>query len=272
MDLFNTNANESEKSFLKNRIRAIFGSTEMLVHGIIKLLLALFLIIGGFSLHIKIMGTIFFLLSGGSTFLMFSKMQGEKKYSPVGAKMYSWLTLFEKWSIIIYLLGYCVFVMVAMFGSSLLGKHSEEAAISAYKMGFWCVPVAIFVFVLISNANQYFKYQKRFAENIYDCVDAQLVFFSTEKKYIIRSYIYAGLFLIYNVFKMLCPSWYKLNILPAKLAEYLDSGVVIEKYTALTFVALLLLSVHLVLSGRLAGKYIDVVNKLKKKVDERHLS
>jgi hypothetical protein len=61
-------------------------------------------------------------------------------------------------------------------------------------------------------------------------------------------------------------------MLPAKLAEYLDSGVIIEKYNALTFIALLLVSVHLVLSGRLGAKYIQVVKGLKKKVDERHVS
>lgn len=272
MDLFNANASESEKAFLKNRIRAIFGSNEMLVHGIVKISLALFFIIGGFSLHIRIMGAVFMTISALSTFLMFSKMQGERKYSPVGAKVYSVFTLIEGILIKLYILAFCAFTAVAMFGRSLFGKYMEEEAIVSYKMGFWCIPVVIFAFVVFANVSQYFKYQRRFAENIYDCVDAELVFYSTERKYTFRSFLYAGIFLVYNVFKMLCPDWYKLNMLPAKLAEYLDSGVIIEKYNALTFIALLLVSVHLVLSGRLGAKYIQVVKGLKKKVDERHVS
>ncbi len=272
MDLFNTNANESEKAFLKNRIRAIFGSNEMLVHGIVKVLLVLFFLIGGFSLPIKIMGASFLFVSAISTFFMFYKMQGEKKYSPVGAKIYSWLTLTEGIIIKIYILAYCVFLFVAMFGRSLLGATTEEAAKIAYKMGFWCIPVVILAFAIFANLSNLFKYQRRFAENIFDCVDAQLVFFSTERKYVFECFLLAFLVFLYNVFKMLCLSWYKLNFLPAKLAEYLDSGVIIEKYSALTFIALLLISVHFVLSGRLAVKYIDVVKKLKKKVDERHAS
>lgn len=272
MDLFNTNACESEKIFLKNRIRAIFGSNEMLAHGIVKTLLALFFIIGGFSLHIKIMGSVFLFLSAASTFLMFSKMQGEHKYSPAGAKMYSWLTFAEGILLKIYLAGYGIFVFVAMFGRSLFGAYSEKLATDAYKMKFWCIPIVILIFVILAGVSQFFRYQRRFAENIFDCVDAQLVFYSTERKYVFRCYIYAFLIFVYNVFKMLCPSWYKMNLLPAKLAEYLDSGVIVEKYTALTFIGLLLLSVHLVLSGRLADQYIDMVRKLKKKVNERHAS
>lgn len=272
MDLFNNNGTDSEKAFLKNRIRAIFGSNEMLVHGITKILLVLFFIIGGFSLHVKIIGASFFFLSAASTFLMFYKMQGERKYSPIGAKMYSILTLIESFIIKIYLLGYCAFSLVALFGKSLLGAYTEEAAIVSYKMGFWCMPVIIFTLIVFASVSQYFKYQRRFAENIYDCVDAQLVFFSTERKYVSRSFLYALLIFIYNVFKILCPSWYEMNLFPAKLAEYLDSGFFIEKHTALTFIALLLVSFHLVLCGRLALKYIDVIKKLKKKVDERHAS
>ncbi len=272
MDLFNNNSIDSERVFLKNRIRAIFGSNEMLVHGIVKILLSLFFVIGGFSIHIRIMGGVFLLLSAAATFLMFAKMQGERKYSPVGAKVYSILTLVEGIVLKIYILGYCAFIMMSMFGRSLFGKYSESAAELPYKMGFWCIPVVIFSLVIFAYVSQYFKYQRRFAENIYDCVDAQLVFFSTERKYAFRSFLYALIAFIYNIFKLLCSSWYKMNILPAKLADYLDSGVIIEKYNALTFIALLLVSVHLVLSGRLSMKYIDVIRKLKKKVDERHAS
>ncbi|MBE6648645.1 MAG: hypothetical protein E7614_03895 [Ruminococcaceae bacterium] len=272
MDLFNSNANESEKSFLKNRMRAIFGSTEMLVHGIIKIILALFFIIGGFSSHVAWMGGVFFLLSAASTFLMFSKMQGERKYSPIGAKMYSILTLIESIFIKVYLLTYCVFLLTAMFGWSLFGKATEAAAIPAYKMGFFCIVAIICVLIVFSMVSVYLKQQRKFAENIFDCVDAQLVFFSTERKYAMRSFVYALLVFMYNIFKMLCPSWYRLNVLPAKFAEYLDSGIIIEKYGVFTFLALLLLSVHLVLSGRLAANYMMVVRKLKKKIDERHAS
>ena len=272
MDLFNNNASESEKIFLKNRIRAVYGSNEMLAHGIVKILLALFFVIGGFSLHLRILGGTFLTISAAATFLMYSKMMGERKYSPVGAKMYSLLTLFEGIIIKAYLIVYCVFIIVSMFGMSLFGKYSENAAVTSYKMGFWCIPVVFTVFVIFASVSQYFKYQRRFAENIFDCVDAELVFYSTERKYVYKSYLYAFFALIYNVFKMLCPSWYKMNVIPAKLAEYLDSGIIVEKYSVLTFIAILLISVHLVLAGRLASKYIDVIKKLKKKVDERKAS
>lgn len=272
MDLFNNSAIESEKVFLKNRIRAVFGSTEMLVHGIIKILLSLLFVVGGFSLHIRILGSVFLLASAVSTFLMFDKMQGERKYSPLGAKIYSILTLVEGILLKVYIIGYCAFIMSAMFGRSLFGKYSENASVLPYKMGFWCIPVVILALVIFAYVSQYFKYQRRFAENVYDCVDAQLVFFSTERKYVFQSFLYAFIAFVYNIFKMLCPSWYKMNILPAKLAVYLDSGVIIEKYNILTFIALLLISAHFVLSGMLCMKYIAVIKKLKKKVDERHAS
>ncbi|MBO7254276.1 MAG: hypothetical protein J6V36_03130, partial [Clostridia bacterium] len=86
MDLFNRNPVESEKAFLNNRMRAIFGSNEMLIHGVVKILLALLFIFGSFSKHISIMGFVFFAFSALSTFLMFSKMQKERKYSPLGAR------------------------------------------------------------------------------------------------------------------------------------------------------------------------------------------
>ena len=253
-------------------MRAIFGSTEMLVHGIIKLVLALLLAVGGFSSPVAWLGGIFFTLSAVSTFMMFSKMQGERKYSPIGAKMYSILTLIESLCIKIFLFTYCVFLLVSMFGWSLFGKTTETAAVSAYKMGFWCIVAVIGTLIVLSGVSVYLKQQRKFAENIFDCVDAGLVFFSTEKKYSMRSFVYALLVFMYNVFKMLCPSWYRLNVLPAKFAEYLDSGIIIEKYGVFTFLALLLLSVHLVLSGRLASNYMRVVRRLKKKVDERHAS
>ncbi len=63
-----------------------------------------------------------------------------------------------------------------------------------------------------------------------------------------------------------------MNVLPAKFAEYLDSGIIIEKYSVPSFVALLLISVHFMMAGRLAAKYINVLRKLKKKVNERHAS
>jgi hypothetical protein len=244
----------------------------MLVHGVVKLLVALLFSLGGFSSHVRIAGGVFFAVSAMATFLMYSKMLGERKYSPIGAKMYSIWTLIEGLAVKVYLLLYCAFIIAAMFGMSLFGALTADAAVAPYKMGFWCIPVVIVTLTIFSNVSQYFKYQRRFAENIFDCVDAELVFYSTERKYVFRSYLYAGAVFVYNIFKMLCPSWYKMNVLPAKLAEYLDGGIIVEDYTALTFVALLFLSVHFVFSGRLAWKYIDVIKKLKKKVDERKVS
>lgn len=272
MDLFNNNPVESEKLFLKNRMRAIFGSQEMLAHGIIKGLIAVLFIFGGFSANISILGAVFFLFSAGSTFLMFSKMQGERKYSPIGAKFFSIFTLIEGIILKVYILVYCLFIASAMFGRSLLGKISEQQAIIPYKMGFWCIPVVIISLIIFANVSSFFKYQKRFADNIYDCVDMELVFYSTEKKYSAKCYTYALLVLIYNVFKLLCPYWYKLNIVPAKFAEYLDSGIIVENYTVFTFLTLLLLMAHFVLAGRLSAKYISVLRKLKKKVNERQTS
>ncbi len=272
MDVFNRNPVESEKAFLNNRMRAIFGSREMFAHGIVKIILALLFIVGGFSTHVSIMGAVFFSASALSTFLMFSKMQKERNYSPIGAKVFSIFTLIEGIVVKLYLLGYSAFLISAMFGMSLFGKSSEKAAIIPYKMGFWCIPVVIVIFIIFANVSQFFKYQKRFADNIFDCVDAQLVFYSTERKYTFKCYLYAFLAFLYNVFKLLCPSWYKMNVLPAKFAEYLDSGIIIEKYKILTFVALLLISVHFMMAGRLSAKYINVLRKLKKKVNERHAS
>jgi hypothetical protein len=54
------------------------------------------------------------------------------------------------------------------------------------------------------------------------------------------------------------------------VSAYLDSGVIINSYNFLTFLALLLMSAHLVLSGRLAIKYISVVKKIEKRVKENH--
>jgi hypothetical protein len=244
----------------------------MLVHGIIKILLSLLFVVGGFSLHIRILGSVFLLASAVSTFLMFDKMQGERKYSPLGAKIYSILTLVEGILLKVYIIGYCVFIMSAMFGRSLFGKYSENASVLPYKMGFWCIPVVILVLIIFANVSKFFKYQKRFADNIFDCVDMQLVFYSTEKKYSMKCFGYAFGIFLYNVFKLLCPSWYEMNVLPAKFAEYLDSGVIIVKYNVFTFVALILLSVHFIMAGRLSAKYINVLRKLKKKINERHAS
>ena len=274
MDLFNRNPVESEKAFLNNRMRAIFGSNEMLIHGVVKILLALLFIFGSFSKHISIMGFVFFAFSAVSTFLMFSKMQKERKYSPLGARVFSVFTLIEGIAVKIYLLAYCAFIISAMFGRSLFGKYTEEAAIIPYKMGFWCIPVVIAVVIIFANVSQFFKYQKRFADNIFDCVDMQLVFYSTEKKYSFQCYLYAFIIFLYNLFKLLCSSssWYEMNVFPAKFAEYLDSGIIIKEYKFLTFIALILLSVHFVMAGRLSAKYINVLRKLRKKVKERHAS
>ncbi len=272
MDLFNREATESEKAFLKNRIRAIFGSNEMLAHGIIKGIITLLFIFGGFSTHLTIMGVVFFACSTVATFLMFYKMQGERKYSPIGAKIYSVLTLVESIIIKVYLIAYCAFIIVALFGMSLFGKFTQEAAVIPYEMGFWSIFVVIGTCIVFGTLSRFFALQRRFAENVYDCVDAELVFYSTERSYAFRSYVLALVVLIYNVFKMISSSWSEMYLVPAKLAMYLDSGVIVERYNAVTFIVLLLLSAHLVLGGRLAMKYMSVVKKLEKRVNERHIS
>jgi hypothetical protein len=274
MDIFNLEATESEKGFLKNRIRAIFGSTEMLVHGGIKGVIALLcfisIFIGSFSLVVSIMGTVFMAASSASTFWMFSKMQGERKYSPYAAKMYSILTLCENIIVKVGAGVYCIFIISAMFKRSLFGTLTQEAAVIPYKMGFGCIVVVIFTIYIASMVANYLKLQRRFAENVYDCVDAELLFYSTEKKYAFGSYIFALIVLIYNIFKMISPSWENMGIFPLNVSAYLDSGVIINSYNFLTFLALLLMSAHLVLSGRLAIKYISVVKKIEKRVKENH--
>ncbi len=274
MDIFNLEATESEKGFLKNRIRAIFGSTEMLVHGIIKGVIALLFFISifieSFSIIVSIMGAVFMAVSSASTFWMFSRMQGERKYSPWAAKMYSILTLCEDIIVKAGAFIYCAFIGAAMFKMSLFGTLTQEAAVIPYKMGFGCIIVVIFTIYIASMIASYLKLQRRFAENVYDCVDAELLFYSTEKKYALKSYIFALFVFIYNVFKMICPLWENLGIFPLNVAAYLDSGVVVNSYNFLTFLALLLMSAHLVLSGRLAIKYVSVVKKIEKRVKENH--
>ncbi len=274
MDTFNLEATESEKGFLKNRIRAIFGSTEMLIHGIIKGVIALLffisIFIGSFSFIVSIIGAVFMAVSSASTLWMFSRMQGERKYSPGAAKLYSILTLIENLVVKVGAFIYCIFIATAMFKMSLFGSLTQEAAVIPYKMGFGCIFVVIITIYIASMVVNYLKLQRRFAENVYDCVDAELLFYSTEKKYAFRSYIFALVVFIYNVFKLICPMWEKLGVFPLTVSAYLDSGIIINSYNFLTFLALLLMSAHLALSGRLAIKYVSVVKKIEKRVKENH--